>query len=200
MGFEPEDVAQELRMVAMRLSAGYDSSKCDSFVRYFMSLIRRRYVDIVRKHGVYSRHGRIRWITPILFEDFKRSFNFANANAGCDDFFEPECRDSDFSFRATDWAQLKKATENDSLVVKAFLLRCEGYSLREIGKQLGVSESRISQLLYDEMEWTRAVLRIRSLVGVHDELPVVAYDETLLKRMRNSGQSGTKRNTKSSND
>ncbi len=129
------DIEQELRMEVWRLALRFDPDKAQ-WKTYIWRVLPLRAKDLWRKHGHDTRHGK-----PRRVDDFAGSLDSMVDENGrhC-----VQIEDSHDDLGAIEWEELKRKCATESLAVRAILLRCEGHSMKDVGKQLKVSESRVS--------------------------------------------------------
>tara|TARA_R110002049_G_scaffold59417_1_gene160662 strand:+ start:4380 stop:5282 length:903 start_codon:yes stop_codon:yes gene_type:complete len=157
-GMDHEDIAQMLRIEALRMQQTYDPKKCDSFAAYFTSNISRRMCDLYRTHGELRRDGERRRVQAVSFETLSRKIS---ASSGFDTQFDAECNSARLEIAAIEWRDLIEATAGEEPVVRMMAMRLGGMTLEEIGKATGVSDSRVCQLI--SRNRCHAIKRLKNL-------------------------------------
>lgn len=146
-----EDVEQELRIAVIQMAGKFDARREVPWPAYVHSVMRRRAIDLCRKHGVFNGTGRQ-----------SRFRHFTNAESrdeyGEELTFDCECPLSDEARQQTELADLWEVVSREHIYVQAYVLRFFGLRMKDVGDRIGVTEGRVSQILSDRTEAARTRL------------------------------------------
>lgn len=148
-----EDMKQELRLALFLEHGKFDPQK-SKLTTFVSNLLNHRSIDVCRRVGHLSRSGnqnRMHWAA---------STDAPVVNG--QEFDRPEPQDQGDDIAEIDFADLCEYVDKRSCcqTAKARMLRVQGLSMKEVGKRLGISESRVSQMLSqnDDLEWLRSLI------------------------------------------
>jgi DNA-directed RNA polymerase specialized sigma24 family protein len=154
MGYDVDDVEQELRLAAFQIAQRYDASKGAKWRTYCGAQLGWRIKDLMRSHGPLTRSGKQRAeaMPPQQLGDGSEDWSF-------------DARDDSDASDDVDWQDLASRVEIESGPVRALWLYASGLTMGEVGRRLGVSESRVSQMLSVKAKDLRAARdRLRYLM------------------------------------
>lgn len=154
-----DDIAQELRIQALHLARRFDPAKGVPWPAYFGSFVHGRMVDVFRRYGSTNRAGEQKRVVAFNPQDVHHSDGETTR-------WDPECPWSAHGTSTVDWDDLVERSATEPPRVRALVLRCSGLSFAEIGRVLGVCESRACQFLKNP---TDAIQRVTHMIqGVND--------------------------------
>lgn len=154
-----DDVAQFLRVEAWKLAKSYDKER-KQWKNHLHTMLRFRLIDALRQYGCIDRAGNLKrrqtqclTFTELSHEhDDNLAFDPADLAAGTE--------------TEIDFLEMESALSGESTATRALFLRFRGFKMHEIADQLGVSESRISQVLSESStHYAIAIGRVRVLAG-----------------------------------
>lgn len=151
--FAFDDLAQELRIRIWILSERFDPdrSKWSTFLGRRMTYLAW---DILRAKGYVDKRGRQRNEITALDDAGLSLFGLV--------------ADDSRGFEEVDWSDLVDVVVRESSGVRAMVLYCSGLTMSETASRLGVSESRVSQMINPNSRDRPAILdRIRYLIEGH---------------------------------
>lgn len=158
-GYEFEDVCQEMRIHAMRIAEQYDPTRNIPWKSYLGSILRMRVLDFWREHGLHNRQGRKRKLWQINVSDY--SIEDENGEPLFDAACASTC-EADFA-----WLDFVQRAEREATPVRVIVLYSNGLKMSEIAQRIGISESRVSQLMSPKNpNLKQAYERIFYLLGV----------------------------------
>ncbi len=154
-GFDYDDICQELRIMVLEMIERYDPNKGATFKTFVNSQLHFRIGDLLRKYGRTNRAGKQRRIaeTPLTVE-----------TADGDSFTLEGVYDRDPGAEF-DWNEFRSAVANESTAIRCQVLHAEGMLMRDIGSLLGISESRVCQVMKAGTHREIAFSRILVLLG-----------------------------------
>lgn len=164
MGFD--DVCQELRILAMQMAANFDPARRVPWRAYLLSQLGRRAIDVRRANSEWTRSRkskRTQWHYGLDFACDKST----PLDPPCPVEYLPD----------VDWSDVLDRAEHECPQVRAMILWAMGLTMRQVGERLGVSESRVSQMLsprhptHDQMR-----TRVCVLLGVDGRRRVVTNE------------------------
>lgn len=150
-----DDVAQELRISVLELIDRYDPAKGATWKTFVNVQLHYRSLDLVRVHGCKTRSGYTRHVdtqsTEQMIDGERRSMEAVYD-------VEPGA--------VFDWNEFSAKTIHESTAVRCQVLYAEGLRMHEIGNRLGISESRVSQVMAERSQSrAEAIARLRVLLG-----------------------------------
>jgi DNA-directed RNA polymerase specialized sigma24 family protein len=136
MGFDYDDVKQELRIAAWQIAQRFDASNGAKWRTYCGAQLGWRIKDLMRSRGPQTRSGKMRAgvVFPQHTGDETGEWTFAH---------DCNIEDSD----DVDWQDLASRVASEGKPVRALWLYASGLTMAEVGHRLGLCESRVSQLL-----------------------------------------------------
>jgi len=136
-----DDMAQELRMAVFKSIDRFDETK-SKWTTYVWNLTKFRAIDVIRVMGFKARltgeQNKMRWAgstdAPVVV-DGKELKQIEPADFGD-------------AIAEVDWADLCEHIEqNGTSAERARMLYLQGITMKQVGVRLGISESRVSQML-----------------------------------------------------
>jgi RNA polymerase sigma factor (sigma-70 family) len=150
-----DDVCQELRIAVLGMIDRYDATKGASWKTFVNSQLHFRSVDLMREHGGYTRSGNRRAIETV-----------STQQATYDESLSMEGVYSIKPGAEFEWQEFKSTTAKESKSVQCLVLYAQGLLMHEIGEALGITESRVSQLMSAKAGYRAdAVDRLKCLLG-----------------------------------
>jgi DNA-directed RNA polymerase specialized sigma24 family protein len=136
MGFDYDDVKQELRIAAWQIAQRFDASNGAKWRTYCGAQLGWRIKDLMRSRGPQTRSGKMRAgvVFPQRTGDEIDEWTFAH-----------DCNSDDSD--DVDWQDLASRVASEGNPVRALWLHASGLTMAEVGQRLGLCESRVSQLL-----------------------------------------------------
>lgn len=158
--YDPADVRQELRIIALAAAKLYDPACGVPWPAYLCRRLSFGAIDLMRARGAVRRDGRIQNQPHISLES---SLDDQRA-----DLWEPADEGDDH--QSVDWQDLVDVAASEPLQVRALVLRSGGLTMREIAERAGVSDAWICKTLKtSHPQYTDSLHRVRQLIGREDE-------------------------------
>lgn len=135
-GMGVEDVCQELRIQVLQLATSFEPSRRVPWTAYLRMHLRQRGIDVMRANGVVTRKKKA-----------KRRQRHYSLDFNCDEAtpLDPPCIGEELP--ELEWRDVFERASQEPTQVRAMLWWAAGTTMREIGLRLGITESRVSQLL-----------------------------------------------------
>lgn len=152
VGMDFDDSAQLLRIDVWQSIDHYDHSVA-KWTTFVFGVLRLRSIDIMRRHGVKGRYGKVRashqsmWSIDALVDHI--------------DFIEPR----PFGATDIDWTDFVEFMSEQSKPFRAVVQMAQGMTRGESGAELGVGDSRISHMLSEIKQSHESKARLLYLLG-----------------------------------
>lgn len=178
---EYDDICQELRVAAVNLAERFDPSRGVPFKAYITNSLKFRLTDIRRRYGDTRRNGSRSRVHAFSLEQLREDTQ--------DEYSIDPVDNGDTADSLIDWTDLVERCSSEHYLVQAIVMHAEGVTMASIGKRLGFSESRVSQMLSPAYTgYTRSLCRIRSLIegNNHVERPIEMHHQAPVMNSRST--------------